>query len=67
MDNGSVVPRSILVPLSSNEYNITGLNPSFHLSVTIVAVTPSVTGSVIHLPSIYPFGDGKVVRQCFVL
>ena len=61
MDNGSVVPRSRLVPLSNNEYNITDLNPSFHLSVTILAVTPSVAGSEVHLPPIYPFGNGKAL------
>jgi len=59
VNNDSAIPQSIL--LSNHEFNITGLYPSYHLYVTVAAITPSIRGSDISLPLIYPFGNGKTL------
>ena len=60
MNNDSAIPRSIL--LSDHEFNITDLNPSYHLYVIVAAITPSIRGADISLPLIYPFGNGKALQ-----
>ena len=56
------MPQSELLLLSDHEYNISGLTPSYHLCVTVAAVIPSIRGSNIPLPMIYPFGNGKTLK-----
>lgn len=61
MNNASGVPPSRIFPPSTDEYCITGLNPLYHLNVTVMAITPSTRGIEISLPDIYPFGNRKAV------
>jgi len=61
MNNASAVPQSKLFMPFVNEFNITGLNPSYNLCVTVVVITPSTRGPETQLPFVYPFGNGKGV------
>ena len=46
-------------PPTANNYTITGLAPDYHLSVTMVAVTPNGEGIVSPPILIYPLGNGE--------